>query len=157
MPLTHSSIRDLLRSSCILGLGDMGNALMEHKVQTGKFISAVEYRRNIDRNVWKGMILHGFGREGVVTKHFTWTKSWDMLVFAQGKGYGEVYSEQKIAWIKAKKHKIARSSVCMECKIPVGLDEKMVWSRSFWVPRKELEFYLVGHGEPLKDFKLEST
>lgn len=54
---------------------DMGNALMEHKVQTGKFISAVKYHRNIDRNVWKGMILHGFGREGVVTKHFTWTKS----------------------------------------------------------------------------------
>lgn len=50
-------------------------ALLEHKVQTGKFISAVKYHRNNDKNVQKGMILHGFGGEGVGAKHLIWIQS----------------------------------------------------------------------------------
>lgn len=44
----------------------------------------------------------------------------------------------------------------MECKVLVGLDEKMIWSRRFLVPRKESKFYLIGHGEQLKDGKYQS-
>lgn len=62
-----------------------------------------------------------------------------------GKDWGKYILSRGLAWIKATKHKIARSSVSMERKIPVG-HEKIVWTGRFLMPRKELEFYLVGYG-----------